>query len=157
MSKYRIVIRSSPKTFYLGVGFYLILLLSIWFWQPDVMKAQWLVQSLATIVIILLFVQFLNKSKTNKVFSDAKVPTTAYLDTSDDRVIYHQDQNVSGYISNKSLLFGPFIYLHIQLRVSNRSTHSLWLCKDQMSELDFRRLCRSVIRMRTQGAQGEHY
>lgn len=138
MLKFRVEFKSSRLLLFLQLLTYVILLLSVLYWQSDIIPYQRLLQT-ATIAIITYFLfraVLFNWRKEQSPVSFSLLGD--WLETSKDR-------QVAWIITNKSRVSSLLLFVHLISPVNSR--HSKWclIFKDQVTERDFRRLSRAII------------
>ena len=138
MLKFRVEFKSSRLLLVLQLLTYVVLLLSVLYWQSDIIPNQLLLQTV-TIGIITYFLFRLVVSNWRKEQSPVTFSLLGdWLETSKGR-------QVAWIISNKSRVSSFLLFVHLISPINSR--HSKWclIYKDQVTERDFSRLSRAVI------------
>ncbi len=128
----------------LQISWISFLMLTFWFWKSSVFPEQIMLQTIATLVTMLFGIRWIFKTQRNAWISVMSLSSVG-------EVNWLQGASSGCYrISQKSKICGAFICLHFQKSILNKPPMFMWLAKDQVSEHDFRRLCRIVLRCQQQ-------
>jgi hypothetical protein len=145
VSKYRIEIKPSKYQGYFILSFYALCAVSVILWQPSGPPWQWLLQASLIIVLVVgayyAWMQFRHNMKLRIVML-SDVGEWLYLD--DENQAYWQ---MTHHCRITSLLL--WVNLLPKLASSGRADCWLWIFRDQVSEQDYRRLCRIIVRQQS--------
>ncbi len=138
MSKYRVEFKSSRLQLILQLLTYVALVLSVLNWQSESMRYQFLLQTLVlstmTFFVFRAVLHSRRQTQAPVIFSQRG----EWLET-------NVDGQISWKITEKSRTTSLLLFIHLSSPVNAR--HSKWclIYKDQVTERDFRRLCRAII------------
>ncbi|WP_460312448.1 protein YgfX [Aliiglaciecola aliphaticivorans] len=120
------------------------LIASFWLWKEAVIPGQLLLQCLCTLLVVMLGLTWLIRL--------SRTPSANVMSlTADGEVNWLQGTEQGCWkLSHKSKICGVFICLFFQKNIFDNRSRFIWLAKDQVSEQDFRRLCRVVLRCQQQ-------
>jgi hypothetical protein len=138
VSKYRVEFKSSRLQLVFQLLTYLVFVLSVFSWQPDIIKYQLLLQILVGYCITFLVFKSVLHSR-----RQAQVPVI--FSVRGEWVESSVDGQTSWTITAKSRVSNLLLFVQLISPVNTR--HSKWclIYKDQVTERDFRRLCRAII------------
>lgn len=138
MSKYRIEFKPSRLQVFFQLLAYAILVLSVLIWQSESIQYQYLLQAsvllLTTFFVIRTILDNWQKIQEPVIFSEHG----EWLETD----IIGQ---VSWKITDKSRVSSLLLFIHLISPVNARRCKWCLIYRDQLTEQDFRRLCRAVI------------
>lgn len=137
MSKYRLEFKPSRLLPIFQLVTYAVLVLSVVSWQSDIIQYQTLLQILVVVIITFFLFRAILHSRQKQVpvlFSQSG----EWLET-------NIDGQVGWKITNKSRVSSFLLFIHLISPLNSR--HSKWcvIYKDQVTEQNFRRLCRAVL------------
>lgn len=138
MSKYRVEFKSSQLLLILQLLSYVVLVLSVLYWQSEIVKYEFIFQIIVlSIVTILMFKSILDAKR------QKRLPTIFSLEGEwIESNIYSQE---SWKITDKSRVSQLILFINL---ISPLNTHKRkWylLFKDQINERDFRRISRAIV------------
>jgi hypothetical protein len=136
--KYKVEFKSSRLLVFFQLLTYLILVLSVLNWQHDIVQYQFFLQ----IVIMLIITFFVFRAI---LHGWHQTQASVILSQSGEWLEINIDRQVAWRITNKSRISSVLLFIRLVSPLNAR--HSKWclIYKDQVSERDFRRLCRTVI------------
>jgi hypothetical protein len=138
VSKYRVEFKSSRLLVVLQLLTYVALVVSVIYWQSEIIRFQLLLQVLIVFIITLfVFRAVINswrQTQANVIFSQHG----EWLET-------NIDGQIAWKITEKSRVSNILLFIHLIGPINAR--HSKWclIYRDQVNERNFRRLCRAVI------------
>jgi hypothetical protein len=136
VSKYRIeFILSKIGSATLSIAF-IILLVSIWLWQPNLLPYQIVFQILFSFLLVFLYFQH-NKRYQSQQFC----PIT--LNEKGQWIELTQHQS-SWQITQSSRMTRVLLFVHLQSALSQQHKWIL-IFNDQVTDADYRRLCRAIL------------
>jgi hypothetical protein len=138
VSKYRIELVPSKYKVTIQLLFWAVVLLSPFHWQSQIVPFQWLLQTLFSIVILWLALLNLREHVKSQ-------PLTVDLSSDGE---WHELSLVGQYhwrISHKSRISPWFLWIHLVSPINHLQTRWQVVYKDQVSELDYRRICRAIL------------
>ena len=139
MSKYRIEFKASRQRYYYLVAFYSLLFVSVFSWQADIIIYQvWLQLFSATLVVMAAVVAIKHTDKSNRAF-------VALVSQQGDWTYLSQQDNTSWKLSQRSRLTSWILWIHISEKIGVGESRWHWIFRDQVSEQDYRRLCRCIL------------
>jgi uncharacterized membrane protein YeiB len=139
VSKYRIEFKASRQRYYFLVAFYCLLLISVFSWQANIVVYQvWIQLFSAILVVMAAVVAFKNTDKYNQAF-------VALVSQQGDWTYLSQQNNTSWQLSQRSRLTSWILWIHISAKIGVGQSRWHWIFKDQVSERDYRRLCRCIL------------
>lgn len=123
-----------------------LVVISIWAWQPGIFAWQAQLQAVLTAAVILLGGWQWHKIRSqqrNRIAAVSEQGDWLYLDDDSDQLLQ---------ISRSSRVSGPLIWLNLHPRTDGpvRGESRQWLFRDQVGDDNFRRLCRIVIQRQKQ-------
>ena len=126
----------------------MILLLSVFTWQSQIMQYQLLIQLI--VVFIISFYVF-----KASLISRRQTLSPVILSINGEWLETDVEGQVAWNITDKSRVSALLLFIH--LVVSNNIHQSKWclVYKDQVSERDFRRLCRAIIYQQHTGTKSD--
>jgi hypothetical protein len=138
VSKYRIEFAPSRIQDWSFVALVLVLMLSVYLWQQDIMPYQGIFQMLC-IVLLGCYAWYSWRQSASKAQRFAAVVSYqgewTYLD----------QRSVPNWIlSPDSKITGLVLWIHLQPRLAGKPCWK-WVFRDQVSEQDYRRLCRCIV------------
>ncbi|MBC3766878.1 protein YgfX [Neptunicella marina] len=134
MSKYRIEIQPSKLVKGLQIALTGILILSVWSWQPDVMRQQVWLQLFISLILLVFVIYHLKQSSLSAIVS---------VDT-DGHWLWLDRQTTANIQSSSKI--SQFV-LWVYLQEADGKRHWLWIFKDAVKYEDFRRLSRIILQM----------
>lgn len=150
MSKYRVELKKSRIEKVLLYITFLILSLSVWTWQPEVLPFQWAIQSLFSVLLIYFgYAKFVD----NKKHISPSITFTEqgqWLELIGRTELgglkeCGEEAQTSWLISHKSRITSLFLFVHVISALNPNRSKWVTIYKDQVSEHNYRRLCRAVI------------
>lgn len=138
MLKYRVEFKKSRLLVMCQLMSCACLISTVLAWQPEVFKYSFLLQALFIFIVIVYFFKvILFRSYGNHVpviFSECG----EWMETD-------LDKQISWKVTDKSRASGFLIFIHLSSAANH--CHSKWclVYKDQVSEKDYRRICRAVM------------
>ncbi|WP_299075559.1 protein YgfX [uncultured Paraglaciecola sp.] len=117
---------------------YVVLVVSVFIWQPNIFPFQIVLQVIAVIILsFFVFKEILHSIK--------KTQAPAILSEQGEWLEVKGHNQTSWKLTDKSRISSLLLFIHLVSTVNAR--HSKWrlVYKDQVTERDFRRLCRAVI------------
>ena len=114
---------------------------SVWIWQANVFDWQWVWQGAISILLLIYFYKHF------RGYLDAQLPVVTFTEQGQwsEMDVQHQG-HVSNWLLNKqSKITGYVLFLHLVSALNPRRSKWMFLYKDQVSEQDYRRICRAVI------------
>lgn len=139
MSKYRVEFKSSRQRYYYIVAFYCLLFVSIFSWQADVIIYQfWLQLFFAILVLTGAAMALHNKGKYTQAF-------VALVTQQGDWTYLSQQDDTSWQFTQRSRLTPWILWIHISSKIGGSESRWHWIFRDQVSEQDYRRLCRCIL------------
>lgn len=138
MSKYRIEFRPSRLLLISQLLTYVVLVWSVLNWQSEIIKYQLFFQCL----VVFAVTYFVFKSILS---SRRQTQPPVILSLSGEWLETNKDEQTIWIITEKSRTSSILLFVHLISPIN--ALHSKWclICKDQVTEQDFRRLCRAVI------------
>jgi hypothetical protein len=129
---------------------FLILYLSVWAWQPEVLPFQWAIQSLFSLLLIYFgyvkFVEYKKRISSPITFTEQgqwlELIAVTGLGVSNE---CGEEAQTSWLISHKSRITSLFLFVHVISALNPNRSKWITIYKDQVSEQNYRRLCRAVI------------
>jgi hypothetical protein len=139
VSKYRIEFKASRQRYYYLVAFYCLLFVSIFSWQANIILYQfWIQSSIAILVVAWAVFAVLHKGKYNQAF-------VALVSQRGDWTYLSQQDDTSWQFSQRSRLTSWVLWIHISSKIRVGQSRWHWVFRDQVSEQDYRRLCRCIL------------
>lgn len=138
MSKYRVEFTSSVLAKVTLCTLYGLLLVSVCLWQPNTFTGQLVLQVILCLVLAGVFYRHFTQ------YCQRKIPPVTF----DQQGLWtelEQGQGSSWRLTSQSRLSGLLIFIHLVSALNAKRSKRLLLFKDQMTEQDYRRLCRAVI------------
>lgn len=117
---------------------YLVLVMSVLYWQPSFMQNQILVQALMICIITFLICRAISRGFSHKLAPVIFSQRGEWMEI-------HEDQQISWLITNSSRVSSSFLFIHLVSAVNASRSKWCLIYKDQVTERDFRRLCLAVI------------
>ena len=114
------------------------LVLSVISWQIEVMQYQFLLQALVVSIITYFFFRAVINGR-------HQAQTPVIVSQSGDWVETNTGEQTSWKITDKSRVSSLLLFIHLISPVNVRLSKWCLIYKDQVTEQDFRRLCRAVI------------
>nr|WP_241737614.1 protein YgfX [Neptunicella marina] len=111
-----------------------ILILSVWSWQPDVMRQQVWLQLFISLILLVFVIYHLKQSSLSAIVS---------VDT-DGHWLWLDRQTTANIQSSSKI--SQFV-LWVYLQEADGKRHWLWIFKDAVKYEDFRRLSRIILQM----------
>lgn len=138
MSKYRIALVPSKYKVTIQLLFWGVVLVSPFHWQSHIVPFQWLIQTLFSLIILWLALTSLHEHVKSQ-------PLT--VDLSSDGEWYELSPIAQSHwrISLKSRISPWFLWIHLVSPINQQQAHWRVVYKDQVSELDYRRICRAIL------------
>ena len=138
MSKYRVEVVPSRLKIILLVTLWGLVLLSVFHWQADIFPYQQLLQTCFALITLLLAYRNLQNAAKSLPFSISfsQQGEWNYLD---------KEMQFQWQITEKSKLSSWLVWLQLRSPVDPNQGHWLVIFKDQVSEADYRRLCRAIL------------
>ena len=147
MSKYRVEFKSSRLLLIFQLLTYAVLVLSVLSWQSEVIEHQFLLQVL--VVCIVTFFVF------NAVlFSKRQTYAPVIFSLRGDWLELNLDGQIGWKITNKSRISSLLLFIHLISPLNARQSKWCLIYRDQVTELNFRRLCRAVIYQQQNAGEG---
>ncbi len=138
MSKYRVELHSSRILLFVQLGLYVIFLFSIFSWQPDVLPSQLLVQlSLAFGISLFMFYRI------SRAYQQPQ-PIIIFSEKGD-WLECNNDQQLSYRLSQQSRVTSVVLFVHLVPPLAKTQAKRRLIFKDQLSEQDYRRMCRAIF------------
>ena len=138
MSKYRVEFKSSRLLVVFQLLTYVALVVSVIYWQSEIIQYQLFLQALVVFIITLfIFRAVLNSWRQTQaavVFSQ----NGEWLET-------NIDGQIGWKITEKSRVSSILLFIHLIAPVNARDSKWCLIYRDQITERNFRRLCRAVI------------
>lgn len=138
MSKFRVEFKPSRLVLILQLLSYAVFVWATLYWKPEIIQYQILLQTLIiSIVTLLLFVVVLR--------SRTQVQTPVIFSLRGEWLETNIGEPIGWMISEQSRVSSLLLFIHLISPIN--TSHSKWrlIYKDQVTERDFRRLCRAVI------------
>jgi hypothetical protein len=107
-------------------------------WQPDIFKYGFLLQILIISITIIYFLKML-------LLSSHETHNSVILSERGEWMETNIDGQVSWKITDKSRVSIFLVFVHLISPVNNHNSKWCLVFKDQVSEQDYRRICRAVI------------
>ncbi|MEP4889873.1 MAG: protein YgfX [Aliiglaciecola sp.] len=128
----------------LQISWISFLIMTFWLWKESVIPGQLLLQSGCSLLTLIFGLGWIFKLK--QKYSPSVMSLTPTGEVNWLQGAHH------GYckLSHQSKICGAFICLFFEKTVFDNQPRFLWLAKDQVSEQDFRRLCRIILRCQQQ-------
>ena len=144
MSKYRVEFKQSRLRLFLQLLSGMVLVFSVFNWQSEIIPYQLLLQVFVASIISFFVFKALLLKLTHKQASVIFSKHGQWLES-------NAQGQVAWKISDKSRVSTLVLFIH--LICSNNSRQSKWclVYSDQVTERDFRRLCRAVIYQQQSG------
>lgn len=138
MSKFRLEFAPSRLAVLFQVITYLILLMSVFFWQSNIFPYQLLLQATLACIIVHLGI-----TKTLAEMMRVQSPVICSIDGQ--WLEMTRGAQVGWKITSRSRISSLLLFIHLVSPINAK--HQKWclIFRDQLSERDFRRLCRAVI------------
>jgi hypothetical protein len=137
--KYRIEFTPSRKRYIYLLVLYGLLVLSLFSWQQDTFVYQLWVQVFSALVLMLLALRAFGEAhRDNRLFVVVITEQGEWL------YVEHAEQS-SWQISERSRISSEVLWLHIEPKIAGSKARWLWVFNDQVSEQDYRRLCRCIL------------
>jgi hypothetical protein len=136
--KYKVEFKSSRLLVFFQLLTYLILVLSVLNWQHDIVQYQFFLQ----VVIILIITFFVLKAI---LHGWHQTQASVILSQNGGWLEINIDRQVAWRMTNKSRISSILLFIHLVSPLNARHSKRCLIYKDQVSERDFRRLCRTVI------------
>ncbi len=138
MSKYRVEFKTSRFLVMIQLLSVAILILTVVCWQPEIFKFEFLLQFLFVCLILISFFRTLlldyHRTHNPVIFSERGEWTETNI-----------DGQISWKITDKSRVSIFLVFVHLISPVNNHNSKWCLVFKDQVSEQDYRRICRAVI------------
>jgi hypothetical protein len=138
VSKYRIEFAPSRIQYWSFVAGVLVFMLSIYLWQQDIMPYQGLVQIMCIVLLGGYAWRFWRQSASQPQRFAAVVSYQGewtYLD---------QRSQPNWQLSPDSKITSLVLWIHLQPKLAGKPCWQ-WVFRDQVSEQDYRRLCRCIV------------
>ena len=139
MSKYRIEFKASRQRYYYLVAFYCLLFVSIFSWQPNIILYQFWIQLFFAILVLsgaVFAVQ--HNGKYNQAF-------VAVVSQQGDWTYLSQQDDTSWQFTQRSRLTSWVLWINLSSKIGVGKSRWHWIFRDQVSEQDYRRLCRCIL------------
>ena len=138
MSKYRVEFRPSRLLLIFQLLTYVVLVLSVLNWQSEIIKYQIFLQILVVFTVTVLVFRSILNSRHHAQLSVILSLRGEWLET-------NKDKQTSWIITDKSRTSSILLFIHLISPINTLNSKWCLIYKDQVSEQDFRRLCRAVI------------
>jgi hypothetical protein len=138
VSKYRVEFKSSQLLLVLQLLSYVVLVLSVLYWQSEIVQYEFIFQIIVLSIVTILMFKSILHSKRKKRLPTIFSVEGEWIESN----IYSQ---VSWKITDKSRVSQLILFINL---ISPLNTHkSKWylLFKDQINECDFRRISRAIV------------
>jgi hypothetical protein len=112
--------------------------LSVLCWQSDVVDYQSLLQSSIIGIITYFIIKIILRSR-------SQTQASAIFSQNGEWLEINKDEQVSWTITNKSRISRFLLFIHLISPVNVRQSKWSLVYIDQVTERDFRRLCRAII------------
>ncbi|MGO4894177.1 protein YgfX [Flavobacterium sp. W21_SRS_FM6] len=146
MSKYRIELAPSQYKFFVLLLFWGLVLASICHWQSNIMPYQPVIQFLfAGIILWFAFTSLLACKKT--------LPRLIALSVQGEWDDLEQDNPSQWRMSGKSRVTPWLLWVHLISPIDAKTAQWVFVYKDQVSEADYRRLCRVILLLQQKKSQ----
>jgi hypothetical protein len=138
VSKFRIEFKSSRLQVFFQLLAYAILVLSVLIWQSESIQYQYLLQA----SVLLLTTFFVIRSI---LYNWQEIQEPVILSDHGEWLETDITGQVSWKITDKSRVSSLLLFIHLISPVNARRFKWCLIYRDQLTEQDFRRLCRAVI------------
>jgi hypothetical protein len=138
VSKYRIEFKISRLLVIFQLLSCIYLIFTMLNWQPDIFKYGFLLQILIISITIIYFLKRL-------LLSSHETHNSVILSERGEWMETNIDGQVSWKITDKSRVSIFLVFVHLISPVNNHNSKWCLVFKDQVSEQDYRRICRAVI------------
>ena len=117
---------------------YVILVCSVISWQTDIFQYEFLLQILIVFIITFVVLKTVLRSRRQKQSPIIFSQFGEWMET-------NVDGQSTWTITNKSRVSSFLLFIHLKSPLNFHDSKWCLIYKDQVTELDFRRLCRAVI------------
>ena len=138
MSKYRVEFKTSRFLVMIQLLSVAILILTVVCWQPEIFKFEFLLQFLFVCLILISFFRTLlldyHRTHNPVIFSERGEWTETNI-----------DGQINWQITDKSRVRILLVFINMVSPVNSRNSKWRFVCKDQVNDRDYRRLCRTIV------------
>jgi hypothetical protein len=121
------------------LGIFALLILSLFTWQQNTFTYQlWIQLSMALLVMLLAIRAIADTRRQNRMF-------VAVVSEQGEWVQIDKHHQSSWQVTDKSRVTSQVLWIHLLPKVGDGKPQWLWVFNDQVSEQDYRRLCRCII------------
>lgn len=138
MSKYRIEVVPSRYKVAIQLLFWGVILISPFHWQSNIVPFQWGIHVLFSLLIVGLAIKNLREHARLQVI-------LVGLSSEGEWEYLNGESQTHWRISAKSRVSQWFLWIHLVSSVNPQKSHWYVIFKDQVSESDYRRLCRAIL------------
>ncbi|MCF2946542.1 hypothetical protein L0668_00335 [Paraglaciecola aquimarina] len=138
MSKYRVELQKSRLEVTFLIGTFGVLATSFWTWKPDIMPFQWILQLVLSCGVLCIGVK-------KVLVQQTKLPLVISFTEKGEWLELTNTLQSSWLINHDSRIMGVILLLRVTSALNPSLGKWLIIYKDQVSEADFRRLCRAII------------
>ncbi len=136
VSKYRIETQSSVDRQRAVLAIHVLILLSIWLWQPHSFSYQQFVQWALSLLCGVSLIRWLIRPPAEYIFSVSEEGDWQW----------GQPDQPPRLLAPQSRVTGWVLLICLQDKLSGATAERLLLFRDQLSEQNYRRLCRIILR-----------
>lgn len=138
MLKYRLEFKKSRLLLVFQILTYVLLVLSVINWQAEIIAYQFFLQFLVILAITFYIYRVIYLSIHQTQISVIFSQQGDWLET-------HKDGQTSWCITNQSRVCSLLLFIHLVSPLNKQKSRWRLVFKDQVTELNFRRLCRAII------------
>ena len=146
MLKSRIEFAPSRKRYIYLLVLYALMVLSLFSWQQDTFVYQLWIQVFGALVLMLLAFRALGESRRdNRLF-------VVIITEQGEWLYVDRSEQSSWQLTRHSRISSQVLWLHLEPKIAGSKPRWLWVFNDQVSEQDYRRLCRCILYQQGPGA-----